>query len=58
MWHGAGKKQCQYRTDAGGTGRGWGRNIIFLRTDTPIPENVVEELRNLPLVNTVIPLEL
>ncbi len=34
------------------------RNIIFLRTDTPIPEHVVEELRKLPLVNTVIPLEL
>ncbi len=34
------------------------RNIIFLQTDTSIPGNVVEELRNLPLVNTVIPLEL
>ncbi|QTA79614.1 D-3-phosphoglycerate dehydrogenase [Desulfonema limicola] len=34
------------------------RNIIFLRTDTSIPDSVVEELRNLPLVNTVIPLEL
>ncbi len=34
------------------------RNIIFLRTDTSIPENVLEELRKLPLVNTVIPLEL
>ncbi|MDM8537743.1 phosphoglycerate dehydrogenase [Desulfobacterales bacterium HSG17] len=34
------------------------RNIIFLRTDTSIPDAVVEELRNLPLVNTVIPLEL
>ncbi|OQY58027.1 MAG: phosphoglycerate dehydrogenase [Desulfobacteraceae bacterium 4572_88] len=33
-------------------------NIIFLRTDTPIPENVVEELRTLPLVKTVLPLEL
>jgi len=34
------------------------RNIIFLRTDTPIPLNVVEQLRALPLVNSVIPLEL
>jgi D-3-phosphoglycerate dehydrogenase len=34
------------------------RNIIFLRTDTPIPEDVVEKLRALPLVNKVIPLEL
>ncbi|GBC62187.1 phosphoglycerate dehydrogenase [Desulfonema ishimotonii] len=34
------------------------RNIIFLRTDTPIPEDVLEKLRALPLINTVIPLEL
>jgi len=34
------------------------RNIIFLRTDTPIPENVTEELRTLPLVKSVITLEL
>lgn len=34
------------------------RNIIFLRTDTPITEDVVAQLRDLPLVNTVIPLEL
>jgi D-3-phosphoglycerate dehydrogenase / 2-oxoglutarate reductase len=34
------------------------RNIIFLRTDTPIPPKVVEQLRALPLVNSVIPLEL
>jgi D-3-phosphoglycerate dehydrogenase len=33
-------------------------NIIFLRTDTPIPPDVVEELRNLPLVKTVATLEL
>jgi len=33
-------------------------NIIFLRTDTPIPPEVVEELRNLPLVKTVTTLEL
>ncbi len=31
-------------------------NIIFLRTDTRIPEGVLEELRNLPLVNSVTPL--
>jgi len=34
------------------------RNIIFLCTDTPIPANVLEDLRSLPLVKTVVPLEL
>ena len=33
------------------------RNIIFLSTDTPIPDPVVAELRGLDLVKTVIPLE-
>ncbi len=33
-------------------------NIIFLRTDTPIPDAVVEEIRALPLVNTIVPVEL
>ncbi len=33
-------------------------NIIFLRTDTPIPDDVVEALRALPLVKTVTPVEL
>lgn len=33
------------------------RNIIFLGTDTPIPDNVLEELRALPLVKMVTPLE-
>lgn len=33
------------------------RNIIFLQTDSPIPPHVVEELRNLPLVKTVLPLD-
>ncbi len=33
-------------------------NIIFLRVDTPIPKDVVEELRALPLVNIVTTLEL
>jgi D-3-phosphoglycerate dehydrogenase len=32
-------------------------NIIFLSTDTRIPENVLQELRALPLVKTVTPLE-
>lgn len=32
-------------------------NIIFLRTDTPIPDAVLAELRALPMVNTVTPLE-
>ncbi len=33
------------------------RNIIFLSTDTPIPPEVVSELRELSLVKTVTPLE-
>ncbi|MEW6672033.1 MAG: phosphoglycerate dehydrogenase [Thermodesulfobacteriota bacterium] len=33
------------------------RNIIFLCTDTPIPEAVIAELRTLPTVKTVTPLE-
>ena len=33
------------------------RNIIFLQTDTQIPEEVVEELRGLRTVKTVTPLE-
>ena len=33
------------------------RNIIFLCTDTPIPEPVLTELRELPTVKTVTPLE-
>ena len=33
------------------------RNIIFLTTDTPIPEDVVAEMRQLSLVKTVTPLE-
>ncbi|MDA8138795.1 MAG: phosphoglycerate dehydrogenase [Desulfobacteraceae bacterium] len=33
------------------------RNIIFLCTDTPIPQNVIEELRSLKTVKTVTPLE-
>lgn len=33
------------------------RNIIFLCTDTPIPESVLAELRSLPSVNKAIPLE-
>lgn len=33
------------------------RNIIFLETDTPIPDSVLEELRALKTVKTVIPLE-
>ncbi len=33
-------------------------NVIFLRTDTPIPNNVAEELRELQLIKSVTPLEL
>ena len=32
-------------------------NIIFLKTDTPIPNNVLKELRDLPMINTVTLLE-
>ena len=34
------------------------RNIIFLCTDIPIPDRALEELRGLPLVKSVTPLEL
>lgn len=34
------------------------RNIVFIRTDLPIPKDVLEELRALPLVNKVVFLEL
>lgn len=33
-------------------------NIIFLRTDTPITDDALNDLRALPMVNTVTPLEL
>ncbi len=33
------------------------RNIVFLTTDTPIPEDVVEKMQQLSLVKTVTPLE-
>ena len=34
------------------------RNIILLKTDSPIPGPVIDELRALPMVKSVIPLEL
>ncbi len=34
------------------------RNIIFLMTDTPLPEEVVNNLKELPMIKTVAPLEL
>ena len=33
-------------------------NIIFLQTDTPVPPEVIEELRSAQMVNSVTPLEL
>lgn len=33
-------------------------NIIFLQTDTPVPPDVIEELRSAQMVNSVTPLEL
>jgi D-3-phosphoglycerate dehydrogenase / 2-oxoglutarate reductase len=35
-----------------------GRNVIFLDTDIPAPPETIEELRALPLVKSVTPLEL
>ena len=35
-----------------------GRNVIFLDTDTPTPPETLDELRALPLVKSVTPLEL
>jgi D-3-phosphoglycerate dehydrogenase len=52
-----GRSPYQHRQNAGRPGRGGDRNIIFLTTDTPIPETVVEEMRHLSLVKTVTPLE-
>jgi D-3-phosphoglycerate dehydrogenase len=40
-----------------GQEEGGDRNIIFLSTDIPIPVPVLEELRALPMVRTVTPLE-
>jgi D-3-phosphoglycerate dehydrogenase len=34
------------------------RNIIFLQTDTPVPPDVIEELRTAQMVSSVTPLEL
>lgn len=51
--HGINISQMQVGQDEDGE-----HNIIFLRTDTSIPDNVVEELRNLPLIKTVMSLEL
>ncbi len=35
-----------------------GRNVIFLDTDTPTPPEALEELRALPLIKSVTPLEM
>jgi D-3-phosphoglycerate dehydrogenase len=34
------------------------RNVILLAADQPIPQEVIDELRKLPLVKTVTPLDL
>jgi D-3-phosphoglycerate dehydrogenase len=34
------------------------RNIIFLQLDTPLPDNIIEQLKALPMIKMVIPLEL
>jgi len=40
-----------------GTGENEEMNVIFLTTDTRIPENVIDTLRALPMVKSVTPLE-
>jgi D-3-phosphoglycerate dehydrogenase len=52
-----GKHQINIARMQVGQEEGGERNIIFLCTDQPIPENVVEELRTLRTVKTVTPLE-
>ena len=49
--HGINISQMQVGRDEHGE-----NNFIFLRTDTPMPEHVLEELRELSLVKTVTPL--
>jgi len=39
-----------------GRDRSGNNNIIFLKTDTQIPDSVLEELKSLPLINLVYPL--
>lgn len=41
-----------------GQEKGGQRNVIFIDTDSPAPLKVLEELRALPMVKSVIPLEL
>lgn len=52
-----GKRKINIARMQVGQEEGGQRNIIFLCTDTPIPTEVVEELRNLKTVKTVTPLE-
>jgi D-3-phosphoglycerate dehydrogenase len=52
-----GKHQINIGRMQVGQEEGGERNIIFLCTDTPIPQAVVEELRELKTVKTVTPLE-
>ena len=52
-----GKHQINIGRMQVGQEEGGDRNIIFLCTDTPITQDVVEELLSLRTVKTVIPLE-
>ena len=52
-----GKHQINIGRMQVGQEAGGDRNIIFLCTDTPIPAEVIEELRSLRTVKIVIPLE-
>ncbi len=52
-----GKRKINIARMQVGQEEGGERNIIFLCTDSPIPQEVVEELRELKTVKTVVPLE-
>ncbi len=51
-----GKHQINISRMQVGQDRAGHRNVIFLKTDSAIPESVLEELQALPLVNVVYPL--
>jgi len=51
-----GKHQINISRMQVGQDRAGHKNVIFMKTDTSIPEPVLEELRALPLVNVVHPL--
>jgi len=52
-----GKHQINIGQMQVGRDRFGNKNIIFLKTDSSIPAGVIEELKSLPLINLVYPLE-